>query len=161
MLLKPYRILKDRLTGIPNVKLIDFFNDQYSGIIHAQPGIFIEFHEDLNFETLNFKVKQAELKLRIHIYSKILTDTDKSINEANLETHEAIYNEVVNRLEGYNYKEGDKLLFNSLTEFKYAQEQKVNGWHISFHDFEAMIYKFPTVTTHAKPSPNINVQFKK
>jgi len=58
MLNEIYKALKERLSGIEGVKHLDWFNDQYNGIIHAEPGIFIELFRQ--YEHRNAKRTDAK-----------------------------------------------------------------------------------------------------
>jgi len=141
MLLKPYKNIKDRLSGVTGVKHIDWFNDQYSGIIHTAPAVFIEFPNPLIFETLNETIQQAPLLVRVHTASKVLSEKDKSINELQVETHFAICNEIFKLLQGYRGTDGELLIFNSLLRTQFLHHQYLKNWMISTQDFAGMLYE--------------------
>ncbi len=141
MLLKPYNYLKHLLFDIKGVKIIDWFNDQYSGIIHAEPAIFIEFHKPFRFETLQKTVQQSEFAVRIHLASKAIQKQDKTINESILDTHFAICEEIYHKIQSQRMQEGDMLIFNSLMRTAYEHHQYMRGWMVTTQDFEGMIYQ--------------------
>ncbi len=158
MLLKTYQKIKQKLSVIPEVKLLTWFNDQYEGTIHTVPAIFIEFPNELLLETLSKKNQQAPLTVRIHTVSKLISETDGSINETDIESHEAINDQVYNLLHGLVAKENDKLIFNSLARTRYLQHQYLQGWYVTTQDFEGIIYENQieqTLTTIPKPVVNI------
>ena len=141
MLNEVYKQLKERLEGISEVKHLDWFNDQYSGIIHTEPGIFIEFIGNQRTETLRGQVQQIAIKVRIHVYSKVISKEDKSLPEAKINTHFEIVKEVYRRLQGYRYGESGQLLFNSMQRVAIEHHQYLRGWFVTTQDFEMMGYE--------------------
>lgn len=156
MLLNPYRALKSQLSSIEGIKLIDWFNDQYEGTIHTAPALFVEFPNDLRFETLSKKIQQAPFMVRIHTVSKVIAQQDNSINETSIENHDMLCDAVYDKLQGFRKIENDKLLFNSLSRSNYQHHQYLKGWMITTQDFEAMIYQHEQEPSmHPKPSIEI------
>lgn len=142
MLLKPYQILKQKLIDIPNIKHIDYFNDQYSGVLHTAPVLFVEFPEALQFETMGKEMQQALLKVRIHAVSKVMHNADKSISESSLETHFTICNNIWERLQGFRADDGAKTVFNSLARTTFEHHQELEGFMVTYQDFEGVIYSY-------------------
>ena len=155
MLLKVYNVLKARLEGITGVKHIDWFNDQYEGIIHIEPGIFIDFPEPINLETLRGETQQGKLITRIHVYSKVIAMQDKSLNQEAIERHFEIVKEVFRRLQGFRSGENGKLLFNSMMRVNLTHHQYMQGWFVTTQDFESIVYDIEEKTTIAKPPVEI------
>ncbi len=123
------------------MKIIDWFNDQYAGVIHAEPAIFIEFPDALEFETLRQDVQQAEFTIRIHLASKAIQKQDRTISEDVIETHFNICDKIYYKLQGYRLQEGDMLIFNSLARTNYEHHQYMQGWMVTTQDFEGVIYQ--------------------
>ena len=141
MLLTPYRALRSQLSQVSGIKLVDWFNDQYSGTIHTAPAIFIEFPNQLRFETLRKGVQQASFLARIHMVSKVIMKQDSSVEEDRVEQHFISCNEIYNRLQGLRHLENEKLVFNSLSRSAFEHHQYLKGWMITTQDFEGMIYQ--------------------
>jgi hypothetical protein len=141
MLLPVYNQIKQTLTAITAIKLIDWFNAQYDGIIHTSPCIFIEFPEQLNFQTLSRDVQQAELKIGIHLVSKVMSAQDKSIDEASIAAHDVNCNEIYKLIQGKRDNTGDWLQYNSLNRTGYRHYHDLQGWFVTVQDFECMIYQ--------------------
>lgn len=156
MLLKPYNYLKNQLSSIAEIKLIDWFNDQYSGTIHTAPAVFIEFPGNLRFETLRKNVQQAPFIARIHTISKVLMNADNSIDAASIQLHENINDAIYARLQGCRLIDTDRLLCNSLSRSVYEHHQYLQGWMVTTQDFESVIYQHevPAITI---PRPDVEI----
>lgn len=141
MLLTPYRALKSQLSQISGIKLVDWFNDQYAGTIHTAPAIFVEFPNQLRFETLRKGVQQAPFLVRIHMVSKVIMKQDNSVEEAKVEQHFTSCEAIYNRLHGLRHIDNEKLIFNSLSRSNFEHHQEMKGWMVTLQDFEAMIYQ--------------------
>ena len=151
MINEVYKILKERLNGISGVKHIDWFNDQYSGIIHSEPGIFIEFVGNQRAETLRGQTQQIELNVRIHVYSKVIMKEDKSVDEGKIDSHFEIVQEVYRRLQGYRYGQGNGLTFNSMQRTGIEHHQYMRGWFVTTQDFTMMGYDIEEGLTATRP----------
>ena len=158
MLLKVYNELQTKLIDVPNVKLVEWFNDQYSGTIHAEPGIFIEFPNPIPMETLRKKTQQGDLLIRIHVYSKLIAKVDKSLDKSIIERHFNITDSVFQLLQGFRSVEGDKLLFNSLDRIEIQHHQYLQGWFVTTQDFECVLYDIKSEILTPTPSPEITIE---
>ncbi len=143
MLLEAYRAIKNKLqTDIPELKLIDWFNDQYSGTIHTVPAVFIEFPNELNFKNARREFQISKFKARIHLVTKALSDNSKHIKEELIQEHETLSQKIFYSLHQlWAMYEADKKLFDSLTRTTYQHYQYLKGWLITTQDFESQIYQ--------------------
>lgn len=143
MLLAVFNEIKTKLTGIDRVQLIDWFNNQYEGTIHAEPALFIEFPESLVMQQLNDKYQQALLTIRIHTVSKVLSAQDGSIDASSLQLHEAINRAVYLRLQGVKCSNDITPVFSHLSRVRYEHFQHDRGWMLTLQDFETIVYIYP------------------
>ena len=164
MINEVYKILKERLNGIAGVKHIDWFNDQYSGIIHTEPGILIEFVGNQRTETLQGQTQQIELSVRIHVYSKVIMREDKSVDEGKIDSHFEIVKEVYRRLQGYRSKiyrqepeDNNELIFNSMQRTGIEHHQYMRGWFVTTQDFQMMGYDIEETLTTTRPEPRFRL----
>ena len=157
MINEVYKILKERLNGIAGVKHIDWFNDQYSGIIHTEPGILIEFVGNQRTETLQGQTQQIELSVRIHVYSKVIMREDKSVDEGKIDSHFEIVKEVYRRLQGYRYGQGNELTFNTMQRTGIEHHQYMRGWFVTTQDFQMMGYDIEETLTTTRPEPRFRL----
>ena len=159
MLLEAYRAIKTELENkTTGIKLIDWFNDQYSGTIHTVPAVFVEFPKPLQFETLKGQIQQAEFTVKIHLASQIKADVSKRIDETLIETHENLVKAIYFAMQGFsaNYGTGEKL-FNSIGRTEYEHHQYIKGWFVTMQHFEGVIYQLgQTKEKVSRPSVNIN-----
>jgi hypothetical protein len=155
MLLKPYQNLKSQLSSISGIKLIEWFNDQYAGTIHAAPAIFVEFLGELRFETVSKQTQQAAFTARIHLASKAISKQDGSIDDSLVSAHFGLCDEIYKLLQGHRAMNVDKLMFNSLSRSAFEHHQYMKGWLVTTQDFEGMLYQLKTVETGDKPAISI------
>ena len=156
--MKPYQQLKQQLTGIANVKLIEYFNDQYAGVLHTSPVLFIEFPQPLEFETRSKDEQQAAFTVRVHTVTKVMHNADKSIDETGLDKHFGICNDVFIRLQGFRAEDtaNKRLIFNSLARTRFEHHQEMQGFMVSTQDFEGIIFDYmPELQKVAKPPVDI------
>lgn len=153
MLLDAYKAIKAKLLADVNtpeevIKLIDWFNDQYSGTIHTAPAVFVEFPVPLKLKTLRGGFQQAPLTVRIHVATKALSDQAKKIHENKLQEHENLVEKVYKSLHGFgaSYSNGKKL-FISLDRFDLTHHQYIKGWLMTTQDFQSQIYQHEEVAT--------------
>ncbi|OQY03232.1 MAG: hypothetical protein B6I20_05495 [Bacteroidetes bacterium 4572_117] len=138
------------------MKQIEYFNDQYSGVLHTAPVLFIEFPDALQFETLDKTTQQALFKVRIHAVGKVMHKADKSISESSLETHFGICNDIWLRLQGFRAEDSGKMTFNSLARTTFEHHQELSGFMVTYQDFEGVVYSYaPDKQAVAKPSVEI------
>jgi hypothetical protein len=146
MLLQPYRKIKERLQGIASIKLIDWFNDQYGGVIHTEPCLFIEFLNAIEMDTLSGKTQEGEMTVRVHSVSKVLAYKDNRINETAIESHELINKAVYGLLQGYRASNGEALIFNSMMRRRYEHHHYMQGWMVTTQDFDCIVYDLESVS---------------
>lgn len=160
MLLPVYNALQTKLDGIQDVKHLDWFNDQYAGTIHAEPGIFIEFPDDIPMATVRKATQQGDLTIRIHVYSKLVPMQDKSLDKSIIEKHFAIVQEVFKRLQGFRAESGDNLLFNSMNRTIFQHHQYMEGWFVTTQDFETMLYEMEQFQEITSPVADVQISMQ-
>ncbi|MBN1250674.1 MAG: hypothetical protein JXA16_00965 [Bacteroidales bacterium] len=150
-------MLKLQLLDIPGIKLIEYFNDQYSGILHTAPVLFIEFPDALSFETLSKDMQQAAFKARIHTVTKVIQKADKSINEDSVEGHFNICDAVFEKLQGFRaIDENGQLIFNSVSMTVFEHHQEMRGFMVTTQDFEGIVYhRKSSVIAFSRPNVEI------
>ena len=143
MLYQAYKKIKAQLMAeLPNVKYIDWFNDQYSGTIHTAPAIFVEFPTPLNLKTLRENFQEAPFSVRIHAVTKAHADQKKTIHDNKLQEHDILVEDVYKAMQRFhcNYDDGKKL-FTSLNRFNLTHHQYIKGWLMTTQDFSSLIYQ--------------------
>ncbi len=144
------------LNAISNVEHIEWFNDQYNGTIHTTPIIFVEFPEELRFQTLAGANQQAELVVRIHVVSKAVANQAGGILPAVLVAHEEINHAVFEALHRLDYIPNGTIVHNALTRVALQHHQYLQGWLVTTQDFLAMIYQRESNMNTATPEIEFN-----
>lgn len=162
MLLKVFNHLKSQLSEAlgADVKLIDWFNDQYSGTIHATPAVFVEFVGQLKFETTAKQYQQSAFTVRVHLASTGIMKQDNTIDSDIVQAHFDITEKIYFALQGLRVIDAGKMVFNSLGRTTFEHHQYMQGWMITTQDFEGMIYQHEKQKQKLEtaPEPEITIE---
>lgn len=85
-------------TGESPLKDIQWFNNQYEGVIHAAPALFIEFG-GLDFSRTTKQAQTTPISIRLHVVSEVMSDSDGEIRDADVAAHEEIARKVLQAME--------------------------------------------------------------
>lgn len=143
MLLQAYDALSAKLGAITQIKLIDWFNDQYSnGIIHITPAVFVEFPVPMRFKTNREQFQQSDFTVRIHLANVAIADASKRIQRSVLAEHETVVQEIYRALHGcWAMLTPELKLFDSLDRTAYQHHQYMQGFLVTTQDFQSRIYQ--------------------
>ena len=140
MLNQVFKLIKQKLSDIEGIKIIDWFNDQYGGIIHTEPGIFLEFVGTIQTRQMSKEVDEYDVRLRVHLYSKLIMKEDKSFDEAKIDKHFELVEQIYQRLQGYWY-ESEEMKINSLQRVEMEHHQYLRGWFVTTQDYAFVVYR--------------------
>jgi len=134
MLYKTFKDIRTKLTPIPGIKAVQWFNAQYDGIIHTQPIVFIEFPDMLKIEKLTKTDRRTPIVIRIHLVSAAVADAGNSIPDEVIEAHENLGHLVIEKLENIPivFQAG---FTRELEHTGWQHYQKYKGWMITFIEF--------------------------
>lgn len=93
-----YKALKEAITRVEGVEDVQWFNAQYEGIIHAAPAVFVEF-SPLVITRATKATHQTAIALRLHILSEVISESDNSVPDEQVEQHEALAQRVLEAVE--------------------------------------------------------------
>ena len=85
-------------TGESPLKDIQWFNNQYEGVIHTTPTLFIEFGE-LSFRHVTKTTDATTISLRLHVVSEVWSESDGEIRDDDVAAHEEIARKVLQAME--------------------------------------------------------------
>ena len=85
-------------TGESPLKDIQWFNNQYEGVIHAIPALFVEFGE-LSFSHVTKTAQTTPISIRLHVVSEVMSESDGEIRDEDVAAHEAIARKVLQAME--------------------------------------------------------------
>lgn len=129
----PYQIIKKKLLAdVAQVKLVDWYLDQYNKNDKATqvltaPSVFIEFRP-IETQQLSFGLQMAEVEVFIHLVTTNMYANDKRVEKTNPRDHANIFDAIMKSLSGFSAKlsyldefvalkdtANDKTIFNSMT----------------------------------------------
>ena len=139
MLFNFYKDIRAKLQPIPDLKAIDWFNNQYEGVIAVAPVIFIEFPKELKFDQASFDHRETTLIIRLHVVSAAVANQDGSIKDDVIQEHEAIAERAIKLVEAARITgvdgEMSRLIFTG-----YSHYHRHKGWMVTLLDFETDIF---------------------
>jgi len=137
-----YLFIEEILKTIPELKLITWYNGQQAqNVLHITPAVYVEFPEPLPTQTLGAVCKQqANLKIRVSLLSKILSDNAGQINTDIIREHEniaiLIFKKLQNRRFDYN---GNSSAISSLQRTNFELNMQTPAMAATIQDFECTI----------------------
>lgn len=127
------------LAAVPEAKVIEWFNNQYEGIIHATPAVFVEFPDELPMGQMGNGVDGADTIIRIHLVSKVLSGQDGQMNADNIREHFDGVKTIHSALRGWSH-EGE-VSCNSLLRVAMQHHPYNKGWLITTQDYSTSLYE--------------------
>lgn len=137
MLYSTFDSVRTLLSGITELKSIQWYNAQYDGTIYVSPVAFVEFPERIPLEQVAGTTSRADFALRIHIVSAVTAGQDSSIPDQVIRDHETIAGQVYDFLTGKQVTMKD-CRTTSLVPTGWQHYHKYKGWMVTFVDFKGM-----------------------
>lgn len=135
MLYETFNSVRTQLSGITDLKSVQWYNAQYEGTIYVTPVAFVEFPERIPLAPVAGAANRADFALRIHIASAVTAQQDSSIPDQIIQDHEAIAQQVYDNLLGKQIvMKGDRT--TSLVPTGWQHYHKYKGWMVTFVDFK-------------------------
>lgn len=135
MLREIYMQIKQLANTVPGVQDVTWYNQQYEGVIHVEPGVFIEFPDPIVPDPVSKTNKMAPLRIRVHVFSSILSEADGSVPDGQVEDHDNLAENVLNVLDGITLVKDEKEL-KVLKMISWQHYHKWSGWMVTFIEFE-------------------------
>lgn len=137
VLTKIYQFVEAKLQAIEAIKFITWYNAQNAAILHIVPAALIEFPEPMNPQTLGeAKIQQAELIVRVALYSKLLTNNSGEINIEVMNTHELIALQIFEALQQQRFPYGSgNTAISSLNRTRFELDMNTPSMAITIQDF--------------------------
>ncbi|MGM9798285.1 MAG: hypothetical protein ACI3ZY_12105 [Parabacteroides sp.] len=130
----------DQLTGMvidtdeSPLKDIQWFNNQYEGVIHTTPALFIEFGE-LNFSHIMKTSQTTPISIRLHVVSEVLSESDGEIRDEDVAAHEEIVRKVLQAIEEVRLPfDGGET--RPIRLASWTHNHKYNGWMVTLLGLE-------------------------
>lgn len=129
---------------------IEWFNDQYSGVIAKAPVVYVEFPEAQEVSEVSKNMTRVPVNVRLHVVSKVITKVDNTVPDVAISDHEMIARGVRDVLRGLILTQtvvitpateelpavtqtnniSEKLLWT-----KWQHNHQLNGWMVTYIDF--------------------------
>jgi len=143
MLNEIYKAIKSHLneqdtTG--KIKGIEWYNVQYESTIACTPRIFVEFPEALVIDPISKDTKRTPVKIRLHVVTQALTDTDGTIPDSIVDNHEEIATWVKDTIDHFTPppSTGSGIVpCKHMNLSGWQHWHKYKGWMVTFVEFEA------------------------
>ena len=84
--------------GDSPLKDIQWFNNQYEGVILVSPSLFIEFG-GLEFSRTTKQALTTPISIRLHVVSEVMSESDGEIRDDDVAAHEQIARKVAEALD--------------------------------------------------------------
>lgn len=141
MLLPIYQSIKSHLKlQVTGLKDVQWFNNQYAGIIHVEPLALIEFPDVLDINEISKTTSRANCTIRVHVISKSITDSDDVISDSQVELHDALVLTITSALQHYApLTETDIPLGSKLIHTQYQIVHTYKGWLVTLLTFTTKI----------------------
>ena len=113
LIAEKFGILLDPETGIVSdasnsrLKDIQWFNNQYEGVIHTSPVVLVEFAAlDITAETK--QTNSCQINIRLHVVSETRDESDGDMRDGDVLWHEKLARDVLDAVNGYrlDFEEG-------------------------------------------------------
>lgn len=116
------------------LKGIEWYNVQYESTIASTPRIFVEFPEPLVIDAISKDARRTGIKIRLHVVTQALTETDGAIPDSVVTAHELTATMVKNAIDHFTPADGCTRQMN-LSAWQHFHKYK--GWMVTFVEFEA------------------------
>lgn len=131
-------IRAELLKRVKELRDVQKFNNQYEGIIHAEPIAFIEYPDPIEVLPISKQTRRADIDVRIHIASKILSDVDGVIPDKQQLAHELMALKAKNYLDGFlPSADCTQLIFRS-----WQDVAEYKGWLVTWIDLAFRMNEF-------------------
>jgi len=135
MLYKYYNAVKTLVGTVASLEKLEWFNNQYTGIIPQDHVAFVEFPEPLLPEPVSKSMERAELRIRIHVVSRVLQRIDSAIPDAEIQAHETICEAVSDKLRAEVLTYSSAAITSKLRWCGWQHFHKYEGWMVTWIDF--------------------------
>ncbi|MBS4057769.1 MAG: hypothetical protein KGZ82_10675 [Bacteroidales bacterium] len=154
-----YKALKRGIYDLTGVEDVNWFHG-YENIVLREQGIFIDFPDEILFEKITKSMKRAPVRIRLHVYTKVIRDVDGYVPHEQAEAHDTFALMVRDQLDnkGLFEAEGDFYAADFDNEdffISNPQAQQLcralsfTGWRY-YHYFEGQMVTFVEFTTEVE-----------
>ncbi|MES2732874.1 MAG: hypothetical protein V4714_14060 [Bacteroidota bacterium] len=165
-----FLLLEQRLLSLPELREVDWFNNQYAPseeeeVMYAAPAAYLEFLSITDLQTEGRKAQKGTVPFRVHVVTELFTDNDNRFKSAALE-HYDIVNLVSKQLLGHSAllsdlpdyaaiqnTPGDQQVYNSVTRTGIIPDHKRSHLMLTVMDFSTVAIDFSAAKVFTKITP--------
>ena len=135
LIAESFGIVLDPKTGIvadaskSRLKDIQWFNNQYEGIVHTSPVVLVEFSE-LDISPATKQTNTANINIRLHIVSEVKDESDGDVWDEDVEWHEKLAHDVLEAVVRQRLSFEDHET-RPLDPVSWRHYHKYNGWMVT------------------------------
>lgn len=136
MLYQYYNAVKTILEALTDIKAVEWFNNQYEGTIHQDKVVWIEFPDPILINPDTKSMERAELKIRLHVVSRVIQRTDNTIPDAEIVSHETMATNVLQAMRNQQLiNDSDNYITTRLRWSGWQHWHKYEGWMVTWIEF--------------------------
>lgn len=124
------------LAQVAGLEGVEKYNVQYEGSIATTPRIFVAFPEQLQFDQVSKQSRRTPLKMRLHVVTQALAETDGTVSDSISAEHETIALAVMNAIDKFTPVDGVEKLTSPMQFSGWQDFDKYRGWKITFVEFD-------------------------
>jgi len=124
-----YQALKAALSQVEDLEDVQWYNNQYEGIINKAPVVYVEF-APLEIDPISRMAGQTDIDIRLHVVTEVISEYEGDVPDTLVEQHHALADEVVEALEGFRLPFGTDMT-RRLELTAWTPEYKYNGWLVT------------------------------
>ena len=120
--------------GDSPLKDIQWFNNQYEGVILVSPSLFIEFG-GLEFSRTTKQALTTPISIRLHVVSEVMSESDGEIRDDDVAAHEQSARKVAEALDEVRlpFENGET---RPLRMASWTHNHKYYGWMVTLGGLE-------------------------
>lgn len=136
MLYKYYKSIKTTLEQIRGINSVEWYNNQYDGTILNDKVVWIEFPEPVAPVEVSKEMLRADIRIRLHVVSRVLQRVDSAIPNAEIIAHETMTTHVLEALRATQLTNdnGDHIT-TKLRWVNWTHYHKYEGWMVTWIEF--------------------------
>jgi len=127
-----YQAVKSALAQVDGLEDVQWYNNQYEGVIGIAPAVFVEF-TPLEIEPIARMSGQTDIRIRLHVVSEVISEHEGDIPDTIVADHHALADDVIETIEGYCLP-FDNNATRPLELTNWTPEHKYNGWLVTLID---------------------------
>lgn len=141
MLYPLYKAIKDKLLhDVNDLKDVQWYNDQYNSIIHAEPLALVEFPEPVSITEISKQSDRGLCTVKVHIISKSVNEADNTVSDEQVLAQNTMEDSAITALKRFVPMNLTSVALG--TSFKHTGLQTVHeykGWLVTWLTFTTKI----------------------